>query len=113
MSESYLGETILLENEQILIVQMDTTVLEYLFKHNRTLGSIIGGSNSGAISFSTAEIYNKTTLTFKAVGSMKYRRERFSLTLLPSDKVLAIGGTDWTNKIFYLVCQLYDPVIQT
>ncbi|UJR19314.1 hypothetical protein I4U23_022443 [Adineta vaga] len=74
---------------------------------------IAGGSNGGDYSFSNAEIYNVTARTFKAVGSMKYRRDRFSLTLLPSGNVLAVGGMDWTNKTIINVCELYDPVTQT
>ncbi|UJR07066.1 hypothetical protein I4U23_011354 [Adineta vaga] len=120
ITKSYLFETKLLRNEQILItggynrfwntfssivelynlssnsfIKIDEMISTRVF-HTSTLFNdksivlITGGSNSGTISFSTAEIHNITTRTFKAVG-----------------------GTDWINKIFDLVCELYDPVIQT
>jgi hypothetical protein len=74
---------------------------------------IAGGGNGDSISYSTAEIYNPTTQTFTAVQSMKYRRGSFTLTLLPSGKVLATGGIDWTTYTFPVTCELYDPITQT
>ncbi|CAF4157115.1 unnamed protein product, partial [Adineta steineri] len=35
---------------------------------------IAGGGDGGTVSYSTAEIYNPTTRTFKSTASMKYRR---------------------------------------
>ena len=74
---------------------------------------IAGGGNGDFMSFSTAEIYDTTTGTFKQVGSMKYRRAIFTLTLLPSGKVLATGGIDWNTNTFPDTCELYDPVTGT
>ena len=74
---------------------------------------IAGGGNGISISFATAEIYNAATRTFTPVGSMKYRRAAFTLTLLPSGKVLATGGTDWTTYTYPDMCELYDPITQT
>ncbi len=69
--------------------------------------------NSAAFTKSTAEIYNSTTHRFTSVESMKYRRGSFTLTLLPSGKVLATGGIDWTTYTFPVTCELYDPITQT
>ncbi len=74
---------------------------------------IAGGGNGNLISFSTAEIYNSTTRTFTPVQPMKYRRAAFTLTLLPSGKVLATGGIDWLTYTFPATCELYDPITQT
>ncbi len=74
---------------------------------------IAGGGNGAFASYSTAEIYNPTTNTFTSVGSMNYRRASFTLTLLPSGKVLATGGIDWTTNTYPAICELYDPVTRT
>ncbi|CAF1414294.1 unnamed protein product [Adineta steineri] len=56
---------------------------------------LIAGRGSGTPNaYSSAEIYIATTQNFIAVGSMQYRRGGLTLTLLPSGKVLAIGGVD-------------------
>ncbi|CAF0955841.1 unnamed protein product [Adineta steineri] len=74
---------------------------------------VVGGGTGVNYAYSTAEIYNTTTRKFTAVGSMQYRRGAFTLTLLPSGKVLATGGADWTSGTYPLVCELYDPVTRT
>ncbi|CAF1412186.1 unnamed protein product [Adineta steineri] len=74
---------------------------------------IAGGGSGTPNAYSSAEIYNATTQNFIAVGSMQYRRGGLTLTLLPSGKVLAIGGADWTSDTYPLVCELYDPVTRT
>ena len=74
---------------------------------------IAGGGNGAFISYKTAEIYNPTTGNFTAVRSMKYARAAFTLTLLPSGKVLAAGGVDWSTQNYPTVCELYDPVTKT
>ncbi len=59
---------------------------------------VLGNFRTLRISFlgtSTAEIYNPITRAFLSVGSMKYRRVLFTLTLLPSGQVLATVGIDW------------------
>ncbi len=71
---------------------------------------VAGGGNGGSTSYTTAEIYNATTRTFTVVGSMKYRRASFTLTLLPSGKVLATGGVDWNTTTYRRECELYDPM---
>jgi hypothetical protein len=45
---------------------------------------IAGEGTGGSISYVNAEIYNATTRSFTAVGSMKYPRALFTVTLLPS-----------------------------
>ncbi len=74
---------------------------------------VAGGGNGKSISYSTAEIYNTTTHSFTAVQSMKYRRALLTLTLLPSGRVLASGGVDWTTNTYVLTCELYNPMSQT
>jgi N-acetylneuraminic acid mutarotase len=74
---------------------------------------ISGGGNGASVSYSTAEIYNSTTRTFKSVQLMKYHRASFTLTLLPSGQVLATGGVDWTTFTYPVTCELYDPITQT
>ncbi|CAF1241501.1 unnamed protein product [Adineta steineri] len=74
---------------------------------------VAGGGSDAPNAYSTAEIYNPITNNFTAVGSMQYRRGAFTLTLLPSGKVLATGGADWTTSTYPLVCELYDPVTRT
>ena len=74
---------------------------------------IAGGTYNTSRSSATAEIYNTTTRTFTSVGSMKYRRADFTLTLLPSGKVLATGGIDWLIPTYPTTCELYDPVTRT
>ncbi|CAF1241440.1 unnamed protein product [Adineta steineri] len=74
---------------------------------------VVGGGSSNPSAYSTAEIYNATSQKFTAVGSMQYRRGALTLTLLPSGKVLAVGGADWTLGTKPLVCELYDPVTRT
>ena len=74
---------------------------------------VAGGGDGLLTSFLTAEIFNTTTRTFQRVGSMKYRRAVFTLTLLPSGKVLATGGIDWRTYTYPDTCELYDPLTQT
>lgn len=74
---------------------------------------IAGGGNGAFISYSTAEIYNPTTGRFTLVSSMNYARASFTLTVLPTGKVLATGGVDWTTRTFPVTSELYDPVTQT
>jgi hypothetical protein len=44
---------------------------------------------------------------------MKYRRFRFTLTLLPSGKVLATGGYDENKSSYVTVSELYDPLTRS
>jgi N-acetylneuraminic acid mutarotase len=74
---------------------------------------LIAGGGDFSASFAAAEIYNATTRTFTAVGSMKYPRMDFTLTLLPSGKVLATGGADLKTNTHPPVCELYDPVTRS
>jgi len=74
---------------------------------------IAGGGDGAFISYSTAEIYNPLTRNFTAVSPMKYARGSFTLTLLPSGKVLATDGVDWTTLTYLVKCELYDPITRT
>ncbi|CAF1082419.1 unnamed protein product [Adineta ricciae] len=95
-----------------------TNMNEYRAYHSALLlndGTVLiaGGGDGVSMSFSSAEIYNVTSNQFTLVGSMKYRRALFTLTLLPSGKALATGGFDWTNETHPTVSELYDPMTKS
>ena len=69
---------------------------------------VVGGYGAGTVQKS-CEIYDPKTDTWKQTGSLTTQRFRFSLNILPSGKVVALGGlTDLgigtTNS-----CEVYDP----
>src|SRR5258705_481407 len=55
----------------------------------------------------TAELYDQATGTWPPTGSMSHERRAFTLTLLPSGKVMAAGGSDTNGPLASV--QLYDP----
>ncbi len=80
--------------------------------NNRTV-FIAGSGIDSSYYLSSAEIYNFTHNTFITVGSMKYQWGSLTLTLLPSSKVLAIGGYDQITNTYPIVSELYDPAIKS
>jgi dipeptidyl aminopeptidase/acylaminoacyl peptidase len=60
----------------------------------------------------TAELYDPSTGTFTATGSMSVRRQDHFAILLPNGKVLVGGGRDQNNG-FPTVAELYDPTTGT
>ncbi|HEX7490312.1 MAG TPA: kelch repeat-containing protein [Candidatus Limnocylindrales bacterium] len=74
-----------------------------LLKDGRVL--IAGGANSSATSYDdvSAEVYNPTTGTFTATGSMAFARYDFTATLLPDGRVLVAGGDT-------LAAEVWDPL---
>jgi hypothetical protein len=60
---------------------------------------VAGGNNASGI-LASAELYNPSTGTWTATGSMITASSRFSLTLLPDGQVLAAQGTS---------AELYNP----
>ena len=66
----------------------------------------------------SAEVYDPATGTWSPTGSMSTLRSRFSLTVLPSGKVLAVGGYNGntgtpTLDIHLRSAEVYDPATGT
>jgi hypothetical protein len=55
----------------------------------------------------TAELYDPAAGTWTPTGSMSHERRAFTLTLLPSGKVMAAGGSDTNGPLASV--ELYDP----
>jgi len=74
---------------------------------------VIGGRSTAdtATSSSTAELFDPKTGTWSAAGAMTLRRVDHTATLLPSGKVLVVGGADEAN--FHSDAELWDPGSRT
>jgi hypothetical protein len=70
-----------------------------------SLGDLSGGDDTDDLP--TAEIFDPTTGTFTATGTMSNRRSQHAATLLASGKVLLTGGTVGN------AAELYDPATGT
>ena len=71
------------------------------------VGGFGGSGSSGAIS--TTELYDPATGMWTATGEMTNKRACHTATLLPSGKVLVVGGTgDPSNSLSS--AELYDPL---
>lgn len=72
---------------------------------------IAGGSSSGVPSgnLASAELYDLTTGTFTATGSMTTSRTTYTAALLPNGKVLIAGGQSSTIGVMLASAELYDP----
>jgi Kelch motif protein len=66
----------------------------------------------GAPPLATAELYNPSTGTWTATGSMMTGRDDFIMALLPNGEVLAAGG-DNGNGTFFSSAELYNPATGT
>ena len=83
---------------------------------------IAGGSSVGVLIgptarvefLSSADLYNPRTGTFTPTGTMTTPRYGHTATLLPSGKVLIVGGTpDGSSGLQLPSAELYDPVTKT
>jgi hypothetical protein len=70
---------------------------------------IVGGSDSNSNASSGAEIYDPTTDTFMATGSMSISRSGPTATLLSNGKVLIAGGWSESSPYGISSAELYDP----
>ena len=73
---------------------------------------LVGGFTSWGKTGATAacEVFDSLTNTFTVVGSMSTPRARHTATLLPSGKVLVVGGTESYAATSALnTCEIYDP----
>jgi N-acetylneuraminic acid mutarotase len=77
----------------------------------------IGGTtvNFNGITVASAELYDSTTGSWTATGSMLQGRERHTATVLQNGQVLVTGGDyyDGVNAGFLTECELYDPAAGT
>lgn len=71
-----------------------------------------GQNGSGpTVAWPIAEIYNPSTQTFTAVGTLNFPRQSHTATLLTNGKVLIAAGV--INSVLVPSAELYDPVAQT
>src|SRR5438874_7910703 len=77
----------------------------------------IGGTtvDFNGVTVASTELYDSTTGSWAATGSMLQGRERFTATLLQNGQVLVAGGDyyDGVNAGFLTECELYDPTAGT
>jgi hypothetical protein len=74
-----------------------------------------GNPSSGVYipaSLASAEVYNPATGTWSPTGNMAYSRMNHTATLLPSGKVLVVGGASYADGVFSYPssAELYDPI---
>lgn len=68
--------------------------------------------SSSNIVYSSSELYNPTTGTWSATGSMIEHRTHLASIVLQNGKVLAIGGSD-ENQDVLSTCEIYDVALGT
>ena len=70
---------------------------------------VVGGLSEGD-ALASAEIYDPTTGTFSATGSLRTARGFHTAALLPTGAVLVIGGYGWRAYPNVAPAELYDPI---
>jgi len=70
---------------------------------------IAGGVDSSGNALSSAEVFDLSTNSFTAVGSMHVARFNHAATILPSGKVLITGGDDGSGHTLN-TAEIFDPV---
>jgi hypothetical protein len=73
---------------------------------------IAGGVDSSNKALSTAEVFDLSTNSFTAVGSMHSARFNHAAVILPSGKVLITGGEDGSGNTLN-TAEIFDPVAKT
>jgi WD40 repeat protein len=74
-------------------------------------GDNLGGGSDADNAISDAEVYDPTSGTFVATGSMVAARTGHTATLLPNGRVLIVGGSDGNHAL--TTAELYDPAAGT
>ncbi len=70
---------------------------------------IAGGVDSSNKALSTAEVFDLSTNSFTAVGSMHSARFNHAAAILPNGKVLITGGEDGSGNTLN-TAEIFDPV---
>jgi hypothetical protein len=76
---------------------------------------VVGGTNTGSNALFTAELYDPAADTWTYTGSLNKDDGRFAhtATLLPSGKVLVVGGVGANGITVLSDAELYDPAAGT
>src|ERR1700733_136567 len=74
---------------------------------------LVVGGYAGSTVEETCEIYDPNTDTWTLTGSLSTPRFRFALNILPSGKVVALGGLTDLGTGTTASCEIYDPTAGT
>ncbi|MGB6875593.1 MAG: kelch repeat-containing protein [Candidatus Acidiferrales bacterium] len=67
-----------------------------------------GGDGPAGLGVATAELYNPSTETFSATGSLHTGRDGQTATLLENGEVLIVGGYNYSTKTYLTSAELYN-----
>ncbi|HEV2222503.1 MAG TPA: kelch repeat-containing protein [Candidatus Acidoferrales bacterium] len=76
---------------------------------NSGLVLVAGGDGPSGLSVSSAELYNPSTETFSATGSLHTGRDAETATLLNNGEVLIVGGYNFSTRSYLSSAELYNP----